>query len=149
MPPIALKVGTLGLTEKFVRFQDESFWQSLTDKFTALVDKNHHLMKTSVSFREETLNSTELSEVIRVYERFFWWRTGKYHVHFLASSQNDAKVVQRKYHFSLSDGDVEMLRANLDVVKTDFENRIMVGKEHYEEKPIAWNWRNPRLTAAG
>jgi len=145
LPPVALKVATSSLVERFVRFQDQDFWDRQREALTLTIDKQTYLNKVSKSPSEELLQSAEFDALLRVYKNSFWWRPGTYRVHFTALSPNGASLIERDFHFSLTEHEVEAMRNNLGPVHTDFQNRIFQDDAEYQQVPVIYYWGNARL----
>lgn len=148
LPPIAIKVITAGLVDKFVRFQDSNFWSQQGPALNAVVEHDSHLRKTAPPHHDEMMRSSQLAALMRVYDEAFWWRPGTYRVSFAIRSFNGATLIPNEYVFTATHNDVEALRANLNAVRVEMENRVRVDEPGYTARRVEWNWRNVLMTRA-
>jgi hypothetical protein len=143
--PIALKVGTASLIEKFVRFQEPRYHETIRPLFSALVARFRHLQRTDASYVSTTLQTKELFDLLEARTQSFWWKAGKYTVEFRLSSPSKIRFPRGRLCFELSPADIELLRQNLHVIKTELENIIKSNLPDFQSEPINWNWANVEI----
>jgi hypothetical protein len=143
--PIALKISTDGLVERFFRFQDDHFWIDHREKSDALINQIEYLRRTNNITPEDTEKLKEYESFSETYTDHFWWKTGTYRVKFQISSPNASQLIDSDFYFSLSKKDVEMLSANKIFVKQEFKNALFSAVKGYESTQIRWNWRYVNL----
>lgn len=143
-PAIAIKISTQLLLEKFVRFQDVGYHDRHRAKVEAAAAHQNYL-RSSCSDTSEAgrtlLASREFHTLTEFYKDEFWWKAGPYRVTFAIKSSNRAKLKPAVYEFSLAAHDVDALRNNQNVIRSDYSNLVLAGTEGYESLPVVWNWR--------
>jgi len=144
-PAIALKLNTISLVEKLVRFQNLRHLDEQKMLMNDLIAKAIFIAKNKPASIVEIITSTEFQKLMELYDRDFFWKPGKYSVEFRAKSPESIVLIPQNFQFILHPHDVEALRANLQSIKADHENRILNLTPNYQVKPITWAWRNPTL----
>jgi hypothetical protein len=146
-PAIALKLSTIVLMEKFVRFQDPIFHERQRPLVSQLVAHFSYLKGQTENYREETLKSREMHDLLEFYRQFYWWKAGRYSARFKIESPNRAQLVDREYAFHLGQADIDAMKANVDSMRAFYEDLTMSDLPNYVSKRPVWNWRNvPLLT---
>lgn len=143
--PVALKLGTTSLVQRFVRFQEPAYHDSLEPLMSDLVAHFNHLKRTDPEFVTKTIASQEIHTVIEARKQSFWWKPGKYSLRFSLNSLDRISVRNDQAEFTLTASDIERLRANLDVLKIELENLVKSNIEDQAPPPIVWNWVNTNL----
>jgi len=138
--PIALKIGTTSLVEKFVRFQEPRYHESDRSLFAALVAHFNHLKRTDPEYVAKTLQSKELFDVIEARKQSFWWRAGQYEVTIRISSPSKLRFPRDRLSFSLTVADVERLRQNVDLLQAELQNIVKSNLPDFQSEPVNWNW---------
>lgn len=141
-PAIALKVTTVLLTEKFVRFRDLSFHARHRPVLNTLVEHLNYLKKQAEDYRDMVIKSKQFFDIVEIYKTCFWWRPGEYTVNFKIKSRHNANLNAGTFKFSLTQHDTDALRQNLDLISIDYENTTKSDLPEFKPKPVAWNWRN-------
>lgn len=148
--PIALKIGTESLVEKFVRFQEPKFHDAGKPLLSKLVAHYNFLKESGdPDFAKALLASKELHDVVRINQGWFWWRTGKYDVTFQISSPKRFSFPESKFSFELPQLDVDHLRHNIKNIEIDLHNLIKSSLPSYKPDNVVWNWANVPLRRAG
>ena len=141
--PIAIKVVTQSLLEKFVRFQEPRFHTADGTTTRTLVSHFNFLkQKSPDGFVPQVLDSKEYFSVVEQRQKWFWWKPGRYELTLKPSSPQKFKLVGSTFAFELQEVDVDFLRRNLPLVDTDIRNVIMSNIPDTEPEPITWNWAN-------
>ncbi len=141
--PIAIKIGTESIVEKFIRFQEPQYWQRNRPLTHKLITQFNYLKNLdSTSYINETLKSRELHETCEERKQSFWWQPGKHKIQVKLSSPHKINVKKCTWEFSLTTTDVDQLKANIPNLKIDLENIIKSNDSSFKEIPIAWNWAN-------
>jgi hypothetical protein len=144
-PPIAIKLSTITLQEKLIRFQESRFHDSKRPLESAVFNHLNYLRSRTDKFREETLNSKETQTLLDLYRQAFWWKAGTYKLVFLISSPDRAGVEKEVYTFSLSQSDIDDLGCNINTVKLDLAAFFNIDLEGFKYPTIPWNWKNLAL----
>jgi len=144
-PAMALKVATLSLTEKFVRFQEAKFHQGFHEVYNNFEAHFLYLKKSDPDFIEKSLKSKEFEDLMDYHKSRFWWRKGNYKVEFTLESPNRYKQVNQTFEFNLKQYDIDRLYENVEKIKQDYSKVIYTNKEGYEIQSVAWNWRNTKM----
>ena len=137
--PIALKLNTVGLVEKFVRFQEPGVHDRLRPLINKLSAKENFLKKKNDYKFQDVLGSEELDELIKEYKNLFRWKAGRYIASFQFRSQQKIDVKDNAFVFELNVADVEKMERNLSLIDKHLEALIRSSKEEAQ----AWNWINP------
>ena len=143
--PIALKIGTASLVEKFVRFQIPRYHESDRKLMANLVAHFNHLKRTDSDYVQRTLQSRELFDVLEARRQAFWWKAGRYEVTIQLSSMAKLNFPKDRLHFELTSADIERLRQNIDVIRLELENAIKSNAPNFQAEPVAWNWANAEV----
>jgi hypothetical protein len=144
--PIAVKVSTQTLLEKFVRFQEPRFHQ--VDRLTTrslVAHFNFLRQKSPDSFVPEAFASKEFYAVIEGRQKWFWWKPGRYETTLKPSSPQKFTVIEAKFAFELSPVDVDHLKKNLPVLEAEIRNLISSNLQDFKPLPINWQWANVGL----
>lgn len=141
---IALKVNTVGITERFVLFQEDQFHKRKSPIFT---EANRHWQYLSGrdNAADEFLASEKCHNLINVYKESFWWRAGAYEIAFTASGPRKMRIAKHKFHMELTQADVEALNANVGLIPRHYEHLLKQGLEGYDGSAPIFAWRNPQL----
>jgi hypothetical protein len=145
-PPIALKIGTESLLEKFVRFQEPRYHETDRKVMSELIAHFNYLKRTDFNnYVQKVLDSKELDSVFETRNKSFCWRTGRYDVTFRMNSTKKFKLGRSCYCFNLENIDVIRLRENIEAAKSDLKNVIRSNLTHFERENITWYWANVNL----
>lgn len=148
--PIALKIGTESLVEKFVRFQEPRYHESDRPALTALVAQFNFLKRTSAAdYVTKVLSSKELFDSTGVRQKSFWWKPGRYSVTIKLSSPRKFTLTADEFVFELSSVEVDQLRQNVDALTTEIQNLIKSNVPEFKPDPVNWNWANVDIRAIG
>ncbi|WP_140862460.1 hypothetical protein [Myxococcus xanthus] len=144
-PPIAMKLSTFGLHDKFVRFQSRSYHDGKKPLENAFFSHLNFLKTKGGDCLGAAMESREAAELSNYYRRSFCWKAGRYDLKFGVSSPGRVGVRVRKSSFVLSQADVDGLVLNVGFVTKDFE--IYAG--HLAKEPregqVPWEWREVAL----
>jgi hypothetical protein len=143
---IALKLSTLMLTQKFVRFQDTEFHQEVASPMNEATAHQSYLMKAEPNYHDKLMASEQVHKLVEEYKKHFWWKAGKYSIHFQIRSPFKVNLSEKSFDFELLQDDIDALRQNLDLLRPAIENQIKLGLTGYTPKPLPWVWRNPKLS---
>ncbi|MDO8684992.1 MAG: hypothetical protein Q7N50_16120 [Armatimonadota bacterium] len=139
-PAIVLKVSTLLLTEKLVRFQDLAFQERQRPLRDAFVMHGVFLSKQADA-HEALLASRQFFDVLEFYKAGFWWKPGRYSVRFCIEGRDQARVRAQSWEFEMMPYDGDALQQNVDLVKIDFENTLKSHLPDFKPEPVPWAWR--------
>lgn len=144
-PAIALKVGTLGLVEKTIGFQDLRFNKEARTLLLVVVEHSNHLRKTRPEdFIEETLRSKQYADLIDFLRRSMCWEVGHYRMAVQLHVLDVKQPQVRHWRFSLSASDVERLTQNVEE-GTRYIREVFAPPPPETRKEFLWNWINPAL----
>ncbi len=143
--PIAFKIGTDILLEKFVRFQEPKFDQTTNKLFTELLTHFRFLKENDPDFVNKTLQSKQFKDFVKAHMEAFWWKHGKYTLTFHMESPRKLILEDKKFYFTLDQIDIEELRHNLTTVEQDISNKVNSNLLNHSPKKIIWNWRHPSI----
>src|SRR5262249_43845015 len=142
--PIALKIGTESLIEKFVRFQEPRYHETDRPVLSSLIAHFNYLKRSNepAAYVAQTLSSKELFAVLEAREKSFWWKPGRYEVTLKLSSPKRFKVTHSQFQFELSSHDVDRLKQNIATVESELRDGISSNLPDYKYQPVNWNWAN-------
>lgn len=144
--PIAIKVVTQSLLEKFVRFQEPTYHAA--DKALTLTLVSHFnflKQRDPQSFVPEVLASKEFFNVVDARQKWFWWKPGRYQVTLKPTSPQKFELTGATFAFELQAVDVEILRRNVPLIDTEVRNLISSNLPDAKPQPIVWQWANVSL----
>lgn len=139
--PIAIKIVTESLVEKFVRFQEPRFHAADGSTTRTLVSHFNFLkQKTPTGFVPQVLESKEYFSVVEQRQKWFWWKPGRYEVTLKPRSPQKFKLVSSTFAFELTEVDVDLLRRNVPVIETEIRNVIMSNVPGTKPDQLTWQW---------
>jgi hypothetical protein len=144
-PALAIKVPTLSLTEKFVRFQEKKFHENFNEVYDNFEEQFIYLKNNDADFIKKSLASKEFQDMLDFYKSQFCWRNGKYKVSFKIETPERFKLIDNNFQFELKQYDIDRLSLNNDNIKLDYSEIIKSNQEDYEMKTVPWVWRNVKL----
>lgn len=148
--PIAIKVSTQALFEKFVRFQEPRYHQADRPPTQALVAHfNYVKQRSPSSYVADILSSKELFAVIEARQKWFWWKFGRYDVVLKPRSPQKFKLTESNFAFELAAVDVDHLKKNLAIIETEIRNVISSNLPDFKPLPINWQWANVGMLRSG
>lgn len=143
--PLAILLNITTITERWMRFQSESFMRNTQD-ITKLIDHIQFLKKQGKKVGDEILNSKEFHDYKSFIKKQFIWRAGNYDVEFLIRSPENAILIPKKFKFTLSQAEVDNLMENLNRFDECVAN---IGKkiddENFQFPEIQFNWKYAKL----
>ena len=141
--PIALKIGTESLSEKFIRFQEPRFHETDRPATLDLVAHFNFLKQSSPDeYMEKTLSSKELFSVLENRKKAFWWKLGRYQIEAKLSSTGKFKLTNPTFYFDLTSVDIDRLKQNISTIESELKNIIQSTIQDLKASPINWNWAN-------
>jgi len=139
--PIALKIGTESLVEKFVRFQEPRYHETIQPALSSLVAQFNFLKRSGTSdYVSQVLASKELFELNDVRQDSFWWKAGRYEATIKLSSPRKFRLTRSQFAFDLTSNHIDQLRQNLDMLTTEMRNVIESNLPDFQAQLINWNW---------
>jgi hypothetical protein len=138
--PIALKIGKESLVEKFVRFQEPRYHETVRPAFSSLQTQFNFLKRNDPEYVSKTLASKELFELLETRRKSFWWKAGRYDITIKLSSPREFRLTQSQFAFDLTSIDIDRLRQNLEALTTFQQNVINSNLPDFQEQPVDWNW---------
>jgi hypothetical protein len=144
--PVALKIGTESLVEKFVRFQEPRYHDAIRPLFVNLLTHFNFLKQSGdPDYIAKVLASKELFDLLDARKKAFWWKPGQYQLTVKLSSTKKVAIAQDQFRFDLSSLDVDHLKQNLANLDTELQNVLKSNLPDFKLEPINWNWANVRL----
>lgn len=143
--PIALVLNRLGLIERFFRFQDPSFHSIQKALLKEVSDYQAYLKSSKPDYHQELLDSKQIHDLLEFYKQHFFWKTGKYTVTFSVKSPNRIVFTKAVFTFDLKSYEVEDLKKNIPLLKSDMNNDIKSDIPDYKQENLKWSWTNPQL----
>jgi len=142
---LAFKIGTEVLLEKFVRFQEQRFHDSLDP----LVQIGGDIVKfergKGGDYFARLLDRKEYHDILGFHNDYFWWKPGRYDVSFHMKSPSRIKVKHSVFSFRLTQIDIDGLRMNMMQFPAEYQNVVRGGEEGYQLQKVVWQWRAPRF----
>ncbi len=148
-PAVALKVSTLALAERTVGFHDPEFEEFERTTSSSLVAQFRHL-ETQVgnaAALRQLLQSVEFGRAQREFERFMYWRDGRWSFLLSAQLAGVKSAHEESFEVTLTDDDIVVLRRNLEQLVP--YTRATLSSDAQDQKLISWNWIYPVITATG
>lgn len=143
--PLAVKIVTQNLLEKFVRFQEPRYHTGDNVASQALVSRYAFLrQRDPQSYVADLLQSQELETAVRYRQDWFCWREGRYEVTLKPTSMQEFAMVETKFSFELTAENIALLRKNLENVRDDVHQIISTGRV----TQIPWQWINAQFVKA-
>jgi hypothetical protein len=121
--PIALKIGTESLVEKFVRFQEPRYHETDRPAFLTLLTQFNFLKRNDPEYVSKTLASKELFELLETRRTAFWWKAGRYDLTIKLSSPRKFRLTQSRFAYHLTSTDIDHLRQNIEALTTRHTER--------------------------
>ena len=144
--PIAIKVVTHSLLEKFVRFQEPRYHDADSPNTLKLVSHFNFLKQTTpTSFVQDVLQSKEFFAAIEHRKKWFWWKVGRYEVTLKATSPQTFQLVGSSFSFHLQDVDIDMLTRNLSFIELELRNLVSSNLTDYQVQNFSWQWANVKM----
>lgn len=141
--PIALKVGTESLIEKFVRFQEPRYHETDRPVMSNLIAHFNFLKRSCPrDYVAQTLSSDKLFSVLETRKSSFWWKPGRYEITLKLSSPKKFRITHSEFHFDLTSIDIDRLKQNVATLDSDLRNIISSNLPDFEAQPVTWNWAN-------
>lgn len=141
--PIAIKIGTMSLLEKFVRFQEPRYHEADRPLTQALIAHFNYLKQTNPdNYVAEVIASRELFSVLEARKKSFWWKPGRYDIEVQLSSPQKFNLTSSGFHFHLTSSDVDLLKKNLMSLDTELKNIVSSNLPDFQAQPLNWSWAN-------
>jgi hypothetical protein len=141
--PIALKIGTESLIEKFVRFQEPRYHETDRPVTSNLIAHFNFLKRSNPEdYVSQTLSSKELFSVLEARKKAFWWKTGRYQITLKLSSPKQFKLKQSQFGFMLASIDIDRLKENLNNIEIELKNLVKSNLPDFQREEINWSWAN-------
>jgi len=144
-PAIALKLSTITLTEKLIRFHDTKFQETQRPLQDAL-SAQAAFLNGETDAHDNLLKSKELFNLLESFKSAFWWKCGSYRVRFCIEGRDQAKVDAQIWKFHMSQLDVDLLRNNLGLIGVEMVNAVKSHLPEFQPEPVSWAWRNISLS---
>lgn len=139
--PIAIKIGTQSLLEKFVRFQEPRYHEADRPVTQALAAQFNFLKQSKpTEYVPDVLASRELFSVLEARQKSFWWKPGRYNIELRLSSPRKFKLFNSSFYFNLTSIDVDLLKKNVASLDVELRNIISSNLPDFKVQPLNWNW---------
>jgi len=141
--PIALKIGTESLIEKFVRFQEPRYHETDRPVMLNLIAHFNFLKQSNPdNYVSQALSSKELFSVLETRQKAFWWKPGYYQITLRLSSPKKFKLLRSQFGFELTSIDIDRMKDNLNNLETELKDIISSNLPDFKSESINWNWAN-------
>ena len=148
--PIAIKLNTLSLTERFFRFRESSFvknWQIMLNK---LMEEQQYIKRSEKNYHDKFLISKSFDNYIKFMKENFLWRAGDYIVSFYVRSPSAISLRKNTFKFKLTQDDVDRIQKNLGELRPSIEYYIKKPDvQGFEGREANWAWINSELHIMG
>lgn len=147
-PAIALKVWVMGLVEKKILFRDYTYEKNSHDLSYKLTEKQNRLKKVDTTkYKDQLLESKELSDFLDFAKKSFYWRQGKYTITLYAHEKSLKKLHVENFEFTLIKNDSERLEKNIEFIQQEIKYSIEYDGVPYEKWPPKpnFNWIFPNF----
>lgn len=123
--PYCSEDGTESLVEKFVRFQEPRYQETIRPAFSNLLAQFNFLKRSGdTDYVKKVLESKELFDLSDTRSTSFWWKPGCYEVTVKLSSPRTFELKNPRFAFQLTPIDVDQLKQNVDTMGIDLRNLI-------------------------
>ncbi|MCV6638770.1 hypothetical protein [Candidatus Albibeggiatoa sp. nov. NOAA] len=156
---LAMKLNTMGVEEKLIKFQDTQYFQR-REKLESKAWKQLEYLREVEQFEfEQFLDSQEMLKLYSFVEQASSWKQGKYTAVVEIDSLEDFNINNNQYTFELSLQDIKKMEQNMALVKDFYKQRVAAKeldenpkirsnnelKEKYNklQQRLNWNWLNP------
>lgn len=140
-PALALKVGTASLVERSISFLDPDFQQRKDPLINAVVDIRNHFQKTDPdNFKQRTLTSKPLADLLDFYRKNVFWQQGTYTASIRVHAIELKTPVVTNVVFSLTGGQADRLNRNPDAIDYDIKEAISPTPKDQQQKPVLYDW---------
>lgn len=144
--PIAIKLSTLSLIERYFGFQDIAFIKSEQIQANELTEVQQYMLKQNKNYHDDFLKSKELEDYLKFTREHFYWRAGNYSVKFHIRSPAAVKITKNNFEFHLAQDKIDMLKENLGEIKKNIEYIIKKNDSpDFSGQAANWKWVNPML----
>lgn len=144
--PIAIKISSLSLVERFFRFQERGFISENRIKRDDLLKANNLAKKMKQQGKNVDSFWIDMEKYLTFLREQFIWKAGKYTIKFIIRSPAKFDSVQENAEFELTQEDIDTLNLNfsvMDLIKKNVENELENNGQQLEE--INWVWINPEI----
>ncbi|MHB8095460.1 MAG: hypothetical protein ACYDH0_11030 [Candidatus Aminicenantales bacterium] len=144
----ALKIGTLGLMDRMILFQDTTIKAKRLDLETELLEKAYLLEKNDIAnFPDNVFKSDEYARLSEHQSNSFFWKEGDYNFEIIAQEATQRKPFIENYTFSLSNSDKNSLEKNIPIAQEYYKVIILHRAGKIPTIPeLPWNWLYPTIT---
>lgn len=147
--PIAIKVITSSLFEKFVRFQVPAYHDANYAAIVPLIEMGTlHSGRDAEAFAQIIAESRELANLMQVRQNAFPWKVGRYEVVLTPTSMQKFLLRGAKFTFDLRQDQINSLRGNMDKMRDDVMNLVNQTITGRETVKINWNWATVSLISS-
>jgi hypothetical protein len=148
--PIALKIGTESLIEKFVRFQEPRYHETDRPVISNLIAHVNFLKRSKPEdYVSPAISSKELFSVLETRQKAFWWKSDHYQVAFRLSSPKKFKLTHSQFNFELTSLDIDRLKENITTLEIELKDVISSNLPDFKKEAINWNWANVNVHKSG
>lgn len=139
--PIAMKVKTSELPERFFRFQEDKFHQKVAPVLQEATNYQDFLRSQWPDYQDELMQSEKIHALITSFREGFWWKAGRYTVSFHAKSpKHRIEIEVKEFAFGLKQQQVEDLRNNLQALNDEVEWIVKNGTPGFQKQRPHMAW---------
>jgi hypothetical protein len=143
---LAIKLNQKDIEERFVRFQDPKFIASQSVYLDKASKKMTYLQGEDRYEAASFLREPEMIDLYNFNKHAFSWKTGRYTAKIEIHSQDQFKIADNVFEFSLNPLDLERLQSNKNLVESAYRQTLVPLNE--SESAVTWRWVNPSLLHA-
>ena len=144
---IALKIGTVGLVERKIGFQDVSFKEKRITLESLLSEKEEFLKKTdSQHYPDNIFKTEEFCKLEDFIKNSFYWKEGDYTAYLYAYEVSLKRPHIEKYNFKLTKTNAEILGKNIKISQKFIKDvALFKAGIHQIFPPYFWSWVYPSI----
>ncbi|OGT35672.1 MAG: hypothetical protein A3F11_07135 [Gammaproteobacteria bacterium RIFCSPHIGHO2_12_FULL_37_14] len=143
--PIAIKLNTLSLVERFFRFQDSAFIKKIRVQSEKFVEMMQYMKKKNENYPADFIASKDFEDHMKFMRENFYWQPGSYTVKFRIRSPEKIKINEKTYNFELTQENIDALRSNLEEVGTFIQAVCKSQPADQNTQPNNFRWVNTVL----
>lgn len=143
----ALKIGTVGLIERKIAFQDVLFKIEYSKLLELLFGREKILFEMDKSnYPENVFLLKEYNDLHDFLKKHFYWKEGKYTVVLTVSEATLKKPHTEVFEFILNKQNLDSLENNRSAVQLTIKEVFLLKAGKIEKvTPISWNWIYPNI----
>ena len=144
---IAIKIGTVGLIERKIYFQDISFKEKQSALFELLNGRDKILSETDRdNYPDNIFKSKEYNDMHVFIKSSFYWKEGRYTINISVNEASLAKPHRESFEFVLTNLNIISLDKNIIVAQMALKETFLIRTGKIQNlSPVFWNWAYPNI----